>query len=49
MTTFQAILLGAMLAWSPSLILLAWLLREAPLEFFELERDPSQSVEKSQR
>jgi hypothetical protein len=40
MTTLQAICLGAMLAWTPSLVVLAaLLLREAPLE--ELERDPS--------
>jgi hypothetical protein len=38
MTTLQAICLGAMLAWTPSLILLAWLLRVAPLD--ELERGP---------
>jgi hypothetical protein len=31
MTTLQAICLGAMLAWTPSLVLLAWLLRNAPL------------------
>lgn len=31
MTTLQAICLGAMLAWTPSLVLLAWLLRDAPL------------------
>ena len=42
MTTLQAICFGAMLAWTPSLIVLAWLLREAPLdEFDELQRDPS--------
>jgi hypothetical protein len=40
MTTLQAICLGAMLSWTPSLVVLAALLRrEAPLE--ELERDPS--------
>jgi len=40
MTTLQAICLGAMLSWTPSLVVLAaLLLREAPLE--ELERDPS--------
>jgi hypothetical protein len=40
MTTLQAICLGAMLAWTPSLVVLAaLLLREAPLD--ELERDPS--------
>src|SRR3954451_17807549 len=39
MTTLQAICLGAMLAWTPSLIVLAWLLREAPLD--ELSCDPS--------
>jgi len=40
MTTLQAICLGAMLAWTPSLVVLAsLLLRETPLE--ELERDPS--------
>jgi len=32
MTTLQAICLGAMLAWTPSLVILAWLLRENPLD-----------------
>jgi hypothetical protein len=41
-TTLQAICLGAMLAWTPSVVVLAWLLREAPLdELDELQRDPS--------
>ena len=39
MTTLQAMCLGAMLAWTPSLVVLALVLREAPLD--ELERDPS--------
>jgi hypothetical protein len=39
MTTLQAIFFGAMLAWTPSLVVLALLLREAPLE--ELQHDPS--------
>ena len=39
MTTLQAMCLGAMLAWTPSLVVLALLLRETPLD--ELERDPS--------
>src|SRR3954453_23935351 len=39
MTTLQAICLGAMLAWTPSLGVLACLLREAPLD--ELSCDPS--------
>jgi hypothetical protein len=39
MTTFQAICFGAMLAWTPTLIVLALLLREAPLD--EMQRDPS--------
>jgi len=39
MTILQAVCLGAMLAWTPSLVVLALLLREAPLD--ELERDPS--------
>ena len=39
MTTLQAMCLGAMLAWTPSLVVLAWLLREAPLD--ELQHDPS--------
>jgi hypothetical protein len=39
MTTLQAVCLGAMLAWTPSLVVLALLLRETPLD--ELERDPS--------
>jgi hypothetical protein len=42
MTTFQAIFFGAMLAWTPSLVLLAWLLREAPLdELDEFQRGPT--------
>jgi hypothetical protein len=41
-TILQAICLGAMLAWTPSVVVLAWLLREAPLdELDELQRDPS--------
>jgi hypothetical protein len=41
MTTIQAMWLGALLAWTPSVLLLAWLLREAPLdEVEELHRDP---------
>ena len=39
MTTLQAICFGAMLAWTPSLVVLAWLLRDAPLD--EFESDPS--------
>jgi hypothetical protein len=39
MSTLQAICLGAMLAWTPSLVVMALLLREAPLD--EFERDPS--------
>jgi hypothetical protein len=39
MTTLQAMCLGAMLAWTPSLVVLALLLRESPLD--EVERDPS--------
>jgi len=39
MTTLQAICFGAMLAWTPSLVVLALLLCEAPLD--ELQRDPS--------
>src|SRR3954447_10256055 len=39
MTTLQAICLGAMLAWTPSLVVLACLLREAPLD--ELSCEPS--------
>ena len=38
MTVFQAICLGVMLAWTPSLIALAWLLWEAPLDLDELQR-----------
>jgi hypothetical protein len=42
MTTLQAICLGAMLAWTPALIVMAWALYEAPLdELDEFERDPS--------
>jgi len=39
MTTLQAMCLGAMLAWTPSLVVLALLLHEAPLD--ELQHDPS--------
>ena len=39
MTTLQAICLGAMLAWTPSLVVFALLLREPALD--ELQRDPS--------
>ena len=39
MTTLQAICLGAMLAWTPSLVVLALLLREPALD--EFQRDPS--------
>jgi hypothetical protein len=39
MTTIQAMCFGAMLAWTPSLVVLALLLRDAPLD--EFERDPS--------
>ena len=39
MTTLQAMCLGAMLAWTPSLVLLALLLRETPLDGFQ--DDPS--------
>jgi hypothetical protein len=31
MTLWQAFLLGMMVAWTPSLLLLAWLLRDAPI------------------
>jgi hypothetical protein len=31
MTTLQAICFGAMLAWTPSLIVMAWVLYKAPL------------------
>jgi hypothetical protein len=42
MTTLQAISFGAMLAWTPSLVVLAWLLCEAPLdELDEFQRDPT--------
>jgi hypothetical protein len=43
MTTLQAMCLGAMLAWTPSLVVLAWLLREAPLD--ELQHGPSYSID----
>jgi hypothetical protein len=39
MTTLQAMCLGAMLAWTPSLVVLALLLRAAPVD--DLEGDPS--------
>jgi hypothetical protein len=38
MTTLQASGLGAMLAWTPSLVLMAWLVHDAPLD--EFDRDP---------
>jgi hypothetical protein len=42
MTTLQAIGFGAMLAWTPSLIVMAWVLYETPLdELDQLQRDPS--------
>jgi hypothetical protein len=42
MTTLQAIGFGAMLAWTPSLIVMALVLYETPLdELDELQRDPS--------
>ena len=39
MTTLRAICLGAMLAWTPSLVVLALLLGEVPLD--EIQREPS--------
>jgi hypothetical protein len=33
MTTLQAVFLGMMLSWTPSLILMAWLLWQAESEF----------------
>jgi len=39
MTTLQAMCLGAMLAWTPSLVVLALLLRAAPVD--DLEGAPS--------
>jgi hypothetical protein len=39
MTTLQAMCFGAMLAWTPSLVVLALLLREIPLD--EFQDDPS--------
>jgi hypothetical protein len=42
MTTLQAIFFGAMLAWTPSLIVMALALYETPLdELDQLQRDPS--------
>jgi hypothetical protein len=32
MTTFQAFLLGMMVAWTPSLLVLAWMLLMTPWE-----------------
>ena len=40
MTILQAICFGAMLAWTPSLIVMAWAFYKAPLDE-EFERDPS--------
>jgi hypothetical protein len=37
MTTFQALLLGGMIAWTPSLLFLACILWQAP--WFELDED----------
>jgi hypothetical protein len=31
MSTVQAFLLGMMVAWTPSLIIVGWLVRDAPL------------------
>ena len=31
MSTVQAFMLGMMVAWTPSLVIVAWLLRDAPL------------------
>jgi hypothetical protein len=39
MTTLHAMCLGAMLAWTPSVVVLAGLLREAPLD--DLQHEPS--------
>jgi hypothetical protein len=39
MTTLQAMCLGVMLAWTPSLVVLPLLLRAAPVD--DLEGDPS--------
>jgi hypothetical protein len=42
MTTLQAIFFGAMLAWTPAVIVMALVLYETPLdELDELQRDPS--------
>jgi hypothetical protein len=42
MTILQAVGLGAMLAWTPSLIVMVWLIYKAPLDEIEdLERDPA--------
>jgi hypothetical protein len=42
MTTLQAICYGTMLAWTPSLIVMALVLWETPLDVLdELQRDPS--------
>jgi hypothetical protein len=43
MTTLQAMCFGAMLAWTPSLIVLALLLRRVPLddEVDQLQPEPS--------
>ena len=42
MTILQAICLGIMLAWTPALIVMAWVLYKAPLDDLEqLERDPA--------
>jgi hypothetical protein len=37
MTTLQAICFGAMLAWTPSLVVLALLLQAFPLDEFQRE------------
>jgi hypothetical protein len=42
MTTLQAVCFGAMLAWTPAVIVMALALYETPLdELDELQRDPS--------
>jgi hypothetical protein len=46
MTILQAICFGAMLAWMPSIIVLAWVFYKAPPlnDFEEFQRDPSESI-----
>jgi hypothetical protein len=40
-TTLQAVLLGMMISWTPSLVIMAILLRRAPLKAVEFDNEAS--------